>query len=141
MNSLSNAENKEQLLELIKRYVFDEKERRLIKKPFLITVSDKIQKFNKIVTKKRIVIMRRLIQGLCYWRFRIRLIPSSLSKTQMYWYVWAYNRYHVRHKCYFKYDAEKYANIRAICDFSEEDVCLALPTFHAITGCDTTSYV
>ncbi len=31
--------------------------------------------------------------------------------------VWAYSRYHIRHKWYLKYDAEKYADICAICDF------------------------
>ena len=41
-------ENKEQLLELIKRYVFDEKGRRLIKTLFVITVDDihKLQQNN-----------------------------------------------------------------------------------------------
>ena len=48
--------------------------------------------------------------------------------------AWLYNKYHVRHKWYFKYDAEIYADVGAICDFLEEDVCLALLTFHAITG-------
>ena len=41
--------------------------------------------------------------------------------------VWAYTKYHVRHKWYFKYDADKYADVGAICDLLEEDVCLALP--------------
>ena len=41
---LRNAENKEQLLDLIIRYVFDEKGQRLIKTPFAITVGDKIHK-------------------------------------------------------------------------------------------------
>ena len=44
---LRNAENKEQLLELIKGYVFAEKGRRLIKTPFVIAVGDKIHKLQQ----------------------------------------------------------------------------------------------
>ena len=41
---------------------------------------------------------------------------------------------------YLKYDAEKYANIRKICDYLGKDVCESMLAFHAITGSDTTSY-
>ena len=53
--------------------------------------------------------------------------------------VWAYKKYHVRNKWYFRYYAEKYAVVGTICDLFE-DVCLVFPAFHAITGCHTTSY-
>ena len=54
--------------------------------------------------------------------------------------VLAYSQYSIRHKWYFKYDTEKYADVSAICDFLGKDTCLACPSFHALTGCDTASY-
>ena len=53
--------------------------------------------------------------------------------------IWAYKVYQVSYKWYFKYEAEKYADIGLICDYLDEHLCLALPAFRAITGCDTTS--
>ena len=39
-----------------------------------------------------------------------------------------------------KFDNNKYADIGKIQQFYGHDVTASLPTFHAITGCDTTSY-
>ena len=133
---LRNAENKEQLLELIKRYVFDEKGQGLIKTPFVITVGDKIHKLQQnsdqeeADTRLRLLALQKQTDAI--------IVAQDTDVSVLL--VWAYKKYHVRHKWYFKYDAEKYADVGAICDFLEEDVCLALPAFHAITGCDTTSY-
>ena len=49
--------------------------------------------------------------------------------------VWAYSFYNVKYKWYFKYD-----RISVICDYVGRDLCLTLPAFHSLTGCDTTSY-
>ena len=54
--------------------------------------------------------------------------------------VWAHTFYDVNVKWYLKYDREKYADISKICDFFGREICLSLPAFHAVTGCDTTSY-
>ena len=54
--------------------------------------------------------------------------------------IWAYSQYHIKHNWYMKYDTHKYASIRKICEFLSPELCKILPAFHAITGCDTTSY-
>lgn len=54
--------------------------------------------------------------------------------------VWAYVFYGIQKEWYLKYENEKYANIRLICEAFGRELCLALPAFHALTGCDTTSY-
>ena len=54
--------------------------------------------------------------------------------------VWAYAKYNVPRKWYFKYEADKFADVGAICDYFGRDIASALPAFHSITGCDTTSY-
>ena len=41
---------------------------------------------------------------------------------------------------YMMYEQGKYANIGMISRHFERDICLALPAFHSLTGCDTTSY-
>ena len=40
-----------------------------------------------------------------------------------------------------KIEAERYANSRKILNHFGEDLCLKLPHIHAITGCDTTSFL
>ena len=54
--------------------------------------------------------------------------------------VWAYTKHNIDHTWYFKYGNEKYANIGTIFAYFEEEICLSLPGFHAITGSDTISY-
>ena len=139
---LRNAENKEQLLELIKRYVFDEKGQRLIKTQFVITVCDKIHKLQQNSDQEEDCnhdeADTRLVLLALQQQTDVIIVAKDTDVLVLL--VLAYKKYHVRHKWYFKYDAEKYADVGAICDFLEEVVCLALPAFHEITGCDTTSY-
>ena len=139
---LRNAENKEQLLELIKRYVFDDKGRRLIKTPFVITVGDKIHKLQQNSDQEEDCNHEEADTRLVLLALQQQTDAIIVAKDTdvLVLLVCAYKKYHVRHKWYFMYDAEKYADVGAICDFLEEDVCLALPAFHTITGCDTTSY-
>ena len=41
---------------------------------------------------------------------------------------------------YMKIDQSKYVEIRKVCMYLGEDICLKLPKIHAVTGCDTTSF-
>ena len=54
--------------------------------------------------------------------------------------VWTYTHYNIRHNCFFKYNAEKYANICKICDYLRKNVCESILAFHAKIGTNTTSY-
>ena len=53
--------------------------------------------------------------------------------------VWAYVHYNIKRNWFFKYDAEKYTNIRKICDYLGKDVCQSILAFYAIADSDTTS--
>ena len=55
--------------------------------------------------------------------------------------VWAYNNFSIKHQWFMQYDTEKFANISMICTFLGEKLCRTLPLFHALSGCDTTSYL
>ena len=53
-------------------------------------------------------------------------------------FVWAH--YNIKRNWFFEYNAEKYANIRKICNHWGKDDCEAILPFQTITGSDTTSY-
>ena len=139
---LRNSANKEQLLELITKYSLSDNGRALLKTPFVITQGEKIYRLQN---------RTQLVKDCNHEEAVTRLIASALEEENdvvvvakdidvLVLLVRAYLKFNVQHKWYFKYDAEKYAEIGAICDLLGQDVCLALPAIHAITGCDTTSY-
>ena len=55
--------------------------------------------------------------------------------------VWAYNNFNVQYKWFLKYEHEAYADISQIWLFLGKEICTSLISFHAITGCDATSYM
>ena len=54
--------------------------------------------------------------------------------------VWAYGHYQVKKNWYFQYETHCFVNVSMVCDYLGKDVCSRLPAFHALTGCDQTSY-
>ena len=54
--------------------------------------------------------------------------------------LWTYAHDNIKHNGFFKYDAEKYANISKICDYLGKDICELILAFHTATGSDATSY-
>ena len=57
------------------------------------------------------------------------LLVSAFNKLVEVWSRWL-----------LKYENEKFADIRGICEAIGSDMCGALPAIHALSGCDTTSY-
>ena len=55
--------------------------------------------------------------------------------------IWAYSHFNVQYKWYFSYEKGTYSDISIICEFLGKEICKSLLSFHAITGCDTTSYM
>ena len=49
-------------------------------------------------------------------------------------------KYDIKNKWYLKYENDKYADIGKIAKHFDTDISAALPAFHGLTGCDTTSY-
>ena len=54
--------------------------------------------------------------------------------------VWAYAKHDIKESWYMMYEHGKYADIGKIVEFFGNEICLALPAFHSLSGCDTTSY-
>jgi hypothetical protein len=55
--------------------------------------------------------------------------------------IWAYVHFNVGYKWYMMYEKGIYADISIICNYFGDIICENILSFHAITGCDTTSYV
>ena len=51
-----------------------------------------------------------------------------------------YAKCNIKKKWYMKYDDDKYSDIGAIVEHWGKTISLFLPTIHALTGCDTTSF-
>ena len=54
--------------------------------------------------------------------------------------IWAFTNLHVMHRSFFKFDHEKFVKVGSIFSSLGRSICSSLPTIHAISGCDTTSY-
>ena len=54
--------------------------------------------------------------------------------------IWAYSKLNITNNWYFKYDRNKFADIRKMCSYVGKTLSLNLPKIHALTRCDTTSY-
>ena len=54
--------------------------------------------------------------------------------------IWAYSKLNKTNNWCFKYDHNKFADIRKICSYLGKTLSLNLPKIHALAGCDTTSY-
>ena len=55
--------------------------------------------------------------------------------------VWAYVHFNVKYKWYFSFEKHEFSDVSVICDHYGVEVCENLLRFHAITGCDTASYM
>jgi hypothetical protein len=55
--------------------------------------------------------------------------------------IWAYVHFKVPYKWYMMFEKGVYADISIICNYFGEFICQNILLFHAITGCDCTSYM
>ena len=140
---LKHSGNKEGLTEVICKYFKDGPGRKSLKSSFTVTSKGKIYTISKSgVTEVKcdheeadtmLVLMAYLLKK--------DAIIVSKDTDVLVLLIWAYNHYQIKDIWILKYDAEKYVDIGAICEALCSVICEALPSFHAITGCDTTSYL
>ena len=55
--------------------------------------------------------------------------------------IWAYHTFNIKKRWFMKYERGKFADIEVICRSLGPDICTNLLAIHAISGCDTTSYM
>ena len=138
---LANNANKEELIELIFKR-FQELSKGITK---TIVFSRKDETYN--VTRGKIKLIYRsnheeADSRLVLQAFRNQGDSVIVCKDTdvLILMIWAYAFYKIKYKWFFKYDSEKYAEVRKICEHFGLELCLSLPAFHGLTGCDTTSY-
>ena len=140
---LSNDENKEALIMLITKYIETLPSQKLLERSFIITAGNQTYKFED--GKKEVLhecnheeADTRLV--LHAFLANTDVVIVSKDTDVMILLVWAYAYHEIKHEWFFKYENEKYITISKIYSFFGRDNCLILPSFHALTGCDTTSY-
>ena len=85
------------------------------------------------------VIMRRVIIFLASQETNDVVVVAKDTDVLVL-LLWTYAHDNIKHNGFFKYDAEKYANISKICDYLGKDICELILAFHTATGSDATSY-
>ena len=55
--------------------------------------------------------------------------------------VWAHHTFNIDKQWYMKYERDKFADIGKICKHLGPEICSNILSIHAISGCDTTSYM
>ena len=141
---LKNGENKEQLIKLVKEYALSAKGKKLVWKPFLITSGDrnyKLMESGEVLEEEcnheeadtRLVYLA--LQG------KTDMVVVSKDTDVLILLVWAYAKHDIKTNWYMMYEQGKYADIGKIVEFLGKEICLALPAFHSLTGCDTISFV
>ena len=141
---LHNNDNKTDLIELLMQYMQSvECRAKLPPYEFIVTSNEKTVKINNASVQAlsdcnheeadtRLVLHALLSEKDC--------VVVASDTDVLILLVWAYSRYQVENSWYFKYETGCFVNIRMICEYFGKDVCSRLPAFHALTGCDQSSY-
>ncbi len=141
---LSSGYNKEELLRLILRYLETTKGMMQLKHPHIFTAGNTtyllrdgrfsvLHNCNHEEADTRLVLHALLADS--------DVVVVAKDTDVLILLIWAYERKNVGKRWYMKYDHNKYADIGKICKFLGRKICLNMPAMHAVTGCDTTSYL
>ena len=141
---LNSGENKEELVRLVVKYLETREGISLLQHPHIVTAGDTtysikdgqismLYKCNQEEADTRLVLHASLEDN--------DVVVVSKDTDVLILLIWAYEKCNIQKKWYLKYDHNKYADINTICTFLGPKICLALPAVHAMTGCDTTSYL
>ena len=140
---LHNNDNKTDLIELLAQYMQSVECRSKLPYEFIVTVNEKTVK----VSNTSLQVLSNCNHEEADTRLILHAILSEkdcvivASDTDvLILLVWAYDHYQVKKNWYFQYETHCFANVSMICDYLGKDVCSRLPAFHALTGCDQTSY-
>ena len=140
---LCNNANKEELTKVISKYLQTDKSRKRFTHPVIVTsgeVTYTIPAGGDIITTtcNHEEADTRLVKHVLDAQNDTVIVSKDTDVLIIL--IWAYSQYHIKENWYMKYDTHRYASIRKICEVLSPELCQILPAFHAITGCDTTSY-
>ena len=141
---LNSGQNKEELIQLIVKYMETGEGMSQLEHPYIVTAGDAtfsvrdhsicmLYTCNHEEADTRLVLHALLADS--------DVVVVAKDTDVLILLIWAYEQSSVGKKWYMKYDHNKYADISEICKFLGPKICCTLPAVHAITGCDTTSYL
>ena len=139
---LHNGENKEELVRVIDEYLPTVEGRRLLTIPLVLTSGEKTslvgdEGIRELFNCNHEEADTRLVLHASLENTNIIVVSKDTDVLVLM--IWAYEKCQISpRKWYMKYDHMKYADIGEICSFLGTKISFVLPSFHAITGCDTT---
>ena len=140
---LNSGENKEELIQLLVKYLGTEEGMAQLEHPYIITAGDA----TFAVRNGTVSELFRCSHEEADTRLVLHALKSDTDVVVvakdtdvLVLMIWAYEQQNISKKWYMKYDHNKYADISEICKFLGPKICGVLPAVHALTGCDTTSY-
>ena len=95
------------------KFIKSNKGQKLINSPFIVTAGDKIYRFQESQEK-----VNECNHEVAETRI---ILLASRDTDVLVLLVWAYAHHDIKQNWFFKYDAQKYANICKICDYSGKD--------------------
>ena len=140
---LHNIDNKTDLLDLLLKYMQSPECRSNLPCDFIVTSKERTIKLNNQSIQ--------ILENCNHEEADTRLVLHAILCNQdcvivasdtdvLVLLVWAYFAFDIKCKWYLKYDSNSFADISVICGHNGPEVCAMLPAFHAITGCDQSSY-
>ena len=141
---LHNSKNKEALISIISRYFQSEEMRPNL--PFPMIVNDKYDTVR--INSDGVSYMFECNHEEADYRLVLHalvceqdVVVVAKDTDVLVLLIWAYVHFNVNYKWYLMYEKGVYADISVICQYFGDVLCESILSFHAITGCDTTSYM
>ena len=138
---LHNSKNKEALISIVSRYVKSEEVRSNLTFPMIVN-----DKYNTVYINSENVSEMfdcnheeadyRLVLHALLCQQDVVVVAKDTDVLVLL--IWAYVHFNVPYKWYMK---GIYTDISIICDYFGQNLCENILSFHAITGCDTASYM
>ena len=131
------GENKEQLLLLLSGYVENLAKNQLLLMPLIFIAGDQTIRLEngqdcvKIICNHEEADTRLILQA---YEENCDSVTVSKDSDVLFLLVWEYVFFDIQVEWYLKYENEKCANIRLICETFGRELCLILLTFHAINS-------
>lgn len=140
---LSSGENENDLAKLLVTFLQSEDAKAYLRFPIIVNNKYETLKIesnsclNIYTCNHEKADTRMIMQAL---KSKGDVVISSEDTDVLMLLCYAYVKENVTRNWYMKFDSQKFANIKNICEFFGKTIITNILKFHSLTGCDTTSY-
>ena len=140
---LNSGENKTQLINFLANYYKSDSVRSSFDIPLVFTESDNAW----LITSEDVLLLEqcnhheadtRVIRHASLSDKPVVIVAADTDIFILL--VYAFSKVGPAEKWFMKLDRERYVDIGTVCKAYGKEVCDVLPSYHSVTGCDTTSY-